>query len=46
MSDKELLEMILTMFSARVIGTYTPEQYADCVREARANRHRWGMGQW
>ena len=39
-------KQLLTMFSARVIGTYTPEQYADCVREARANRHRWGMGQW
>jgi hypothetical protein len=39
-------EQLLTMFSARVICTYTPEQYADCVREARANRHRWGLGQW
>jgi len=39
-------EQLLTMFSARVIGTYTPAQYADCVREARANRMRWGMGQW
>jgi hypothetical protein len=37
---------LLAMFSACVIGIYTPEQYADCVREARANRHRWGMGQW
>ena len=37
---------VLAMFSARVIGTYTPEQYADCVIEARANRRRWGMGQW
>ncbi len=37
---------LLTMFSARVICTYTPKQYADCVREARANLHRWGMGQW
>ena len=40
------LQDLLVMFSARVISTYTPEQYADCVREARANRHRWGMGQW
>ena len=40
------LQDLLTMFSARVIGIYTPEQYADCVREARANRQRWGMGQW
>jgi hypothetical protein len=40
------LQELLTMFSARVIGTYTLEQYANCVQEARANRHRWGMGQW
>jgi len=40
------LQDLLVMFSARIIGTYTPDQYADCVREARANRHRWGMGQW
>ena len=37
---------LLVMFSARVICTYTPEQYADAVTAARANRHRWGMGQW
>ena len=40
------LAQVLLMFSARVIGTYTPDQYAICVREARANRMRWGMGQW
>jgi len=40
------LSDLLIMFSARVIGTYTPKQYANCVREARANRMRWGMGQW
>jgi hypothetical protein len=46
MSDKELFKMIVTMFSGRVIGTYTQDQYASCVLEARANRMRWGMGQW
>jgi len=40
------LAQLLSMFSARIIGTYTPEQYANCVQEARANRMRWGMGQW
>ncbi len=40
------LQDLLAMFSGRIIGTYTPEQYANCVREARANRMRWGMGQW
>jgi hypothetical protein len=37
---------LLAMFAGRVIATYTPAQYADAAREARANRHRWGMGQW
>ncbi len=40
------LQDLLIMFAARVIGIYTPEQYASCVLEARANRMRWGMGQW
>jgi hypothetical protein len=37
---------LLTMFAARIICTYTPAQYADAARQARANRHRWGLGQW
>jgi len=41
-----MIKKLLIMFDAKIIGTYTPEQYADCVQEARANRHRWGMGQW
>jgi len=40
------LQELIVFFSARIIGTYTPEQYAECVREARANRMRWGIGQW
>jgi hypothetical protein len=40
------LQELLAFFSARVIGTYTPEQYAEQVIVARANRMRWGMGQW
>jgi len=40
------LRDLLAMFSARVIGTYTPEQYAEQVIIARNNRMRWGMGQW
>jgi len=40
------LAQVLLMFSARVIGTYTPEQYAEQVIIARNNRMRWGMGQW
>lgn len=37
---------LLIMFSARVIGTYTPAQYAQQVIIARNNRMRWGIGQW
>jgi len=40
------LRDLLAMFSARVIGTYTPTQYAQQVIIARNNRMRWGMGQW
>jgi len=40
------LKDLLSMFSARVIGTYTPAQYAEQVIIARGNRMRWGMGQW
>ena len=39
-------KQLLIMFSARVIGTYTPTQYAQQVIIARKNRMRWGMGQW
>jgi hypothetical protein len=40
------LQDLLVMFDGQIIGTYTPEQYAEAVTAARANRHRWGMGQW
>jgi len=41
-----MIKKLLIMFHAKIICIYTPEQYASCVREARANRMRWGMGQW
>jgi hypothetical protein len=37
---------LLAMFSARVIGTFTPEQYAQQVMPGRMNRMMWGIGQW
>jgi hypothetical protein len=40
------LAQLIKLFSARIIGTYTPEQYANAVRVARADRMRWGMGHW
>jgi hypothetical protein len=39
-------KQLLIMFSARVIGPYSPKEYALQVTIARANRMRWGMGQW
>jgi hypothetical protein len=40
------LAKLIELFNARVIGSYTPAQYAQQVIVARANRMRWGMGQW
>jgi hypothetical protein len=40
------LIQLIKFWDARVIGTYTPEQYAQQVIIARNNRMRWGMGQW
>ena len=37
---------LLAMFSARIVGRYTPAQYARNVLIARADRWRWGIGQW
>jgi len=40
------LIQLIKFWYARVIGTYTPAQYAQQVIIARNNRMRWGMGQW
>jgi hypothetical protein len=40
------LAQLIELFDARIICTYTPEQYAKQVIIARNNRMRWGMGQW
>jgi hypothetical protein len=34
------------MFSARIIGTWSMEEWADVVAKIRANRGRFGIGQW
>ena len=41
-----MIKKFLIMFDAKIICTYTPEQYAEQVIIARNNRMRWGMGQW
>ena len=40
------LAQLIELFDARIVATYTPEQYAEQVIVARNNRMRWGMGQW
>ena len=40
------LQDILTMFSARIIGTWSMDEWADVVEKIRANRGRFGIGQW
>jgi len=40
------LAQLIELFDARIVATYTPAQYArECAR-AKADRVRWGMGQW
>jgi hypothetical protein len=41
-----MVKKLLKMFDAKIIGTYTPAQYARQVIIARNNRMRWGIGQW
>lgn len=40
------LDQLIEFFDARIIATYTQEQYAEQVIIARNNRMRWGIGQW
>jgi hypothetical protein len=46
MSDRELLEMIIRDFSARIIASWTPEEWAGVLAQIQKNRGRYGMGQW
>ena len=40
------LAQLIELFDARIVATYTPAQYRkECLR-ARADRVRWGIGQW
>lgn len=46
MSDRELLNMLIVFFSARIIGEWTPEEWAVVLEKIKRNRGRYGMGQW
>jgi hypothetical protein len=40
------LAQLIELFDARIVATYTPAQYAKECARAKADRVRWGMGQW
>jgi hypothetical protein len=40
------LDQLIELFDARIVATYTPAQYAKECARAKADRVRWGMGQW
>jgi len=46
MSDRELLDMLISFFSAQVIAAYTPAEWAVVLEKIKKNRGRYGMGQW
>lgn len=46
MSDKELLEMIIKQFDARIIAAWTPAEWAVVLEQIKKNPGRYGMGQW
>lgn len=40
------LAQLIELFDARIVATYTPAQYRKECARAKADRVRWGMGQW
>ena len=40
------LAQLIELFDARIVATYTPAQYAKECARAKADRVRWGIGQW
>ena len=40
------LQELIVFFSARIIGSWTPEEWAGVLAQIKANRGRYGMGQW
>lgn len=46
MSDRELLDMLIQFFDARIIASWSPAEWAVVLAKIKANRGRYGMGQW
>ena len=40
------LAQLIQFFSARIIGTWSMEEWAEIVVQIKANRGRFGIGQW
>jgi hypothetical protein len=40
------LPQLISFFSARIIGSWTMEEWAGVLDQIKANRMRYGMGQW
>jgi hypothetical protein len=40
------LPQLISFFSARIIGSWTMEEWAAVLEQIKANRMRYGMGQW
>lgn len=40
------LPQLIQFFSARIIGSWTPAEWAVVLEQIKKNRGRYGMGQW
>ena len=40
------LQDLISFFSARIIASWTPEEWAGVLEQIQKNRGRYGMGQW
>ena len=40
------LPQLISFFSARIIGSWTMEEWAGVLEKIKTNRGRYGMGQW
>jgi len=40
------LPQLIKFFSARIIGTWSMEEWVGVLEQIKANRGRYGMGQW
>ena len=40
------LAQLIKFFDARIIASWTPQEWAGVLEQIKANRGRYGMGQW